>query len=122
MTETRRILVVEDDESVRRLVSLALEASGFDVIEAENGTEGLRLLKARRPDAVVLDLLMPDLGGERMLQALRAAPETKRTPVVVTSGKPDVPAEVIGLVGKENFLSKPFDADVLVDRVKALLA
>jgi len=122
VTRKKTILLVEDDDSVRHLLRLSLERHDFEVVEASGGAEGLDLLERRRPDAVVLDLMMPGGDGERLLTELRGAPATERIPVVVVSGKPQVGEEVIGLVGRENFLTKPFDPQTLVDRVKALVA
>lgn len=119
--EKKKVLLVEDDESVRQLVRVTLQMNDYDVVEAKDGLEGLLLLEMHRPDAVVLDLMMPDVGGERMLAQLRATPETKRTPVVIITGKPEVAPEVIGLVGKENFFPKPFDPDAVVDRLQAMV-
>jgi DNA-binding response OmpR family regulator len=119
--EKKKVLLVEDDESVRQLVRVTLQMNGYEVIEAKDGLEGLLFLEMHRPDAVVLDLMMPDVGGERMLAQLRATPETKGTPVVIITGKPEVAPEVIGLVGKENFFPKPFDPDAVADRLKAMV-
>jgi DNA-binding response OmpR family regulator len=122
VAERKKVLLVEDDESVRQLVRVTLQMNGYDVIEATDGLEGLLMLDMHKPDAVVLDLMMPDVGGERMLAQLRATPETKRTPVVIITGKPEVEPEVIGLVGRENFFPKPFDPDMVIARLEALLA
>jgi DNA-binding response OmpR family regulator len=116
----KRVLLVEDDESVRKLVRISLELSDYEVIEGKDGLEGLLLLDMHQPDAVILDLMMPDVGGERMLAQLRATPETRRVPVVIITGKPEVAPEVIGLVGEENFFAKPFDPDQLIARVDEL--
>lgn len=121
MGDRKTILLVEDDDSVRMLVRVTLELNDFDVVEARGGAEGLELLERHRPDAVVLDLMMPGMGGERLLAHLRATPATQRTPVVVVSGKPGVGHDVLGLVGRENFVMKPFDPEVLLDRVRAAL-
>ncbi|MGH2657650.1 MAG: response regulator transcription factor [Actinomycetota bacterium] len=121
MAEKKKVLLVEDDESVRQLVRVTLDMNGYEVVEAKDGLEGLLMLDMHRPDAVVLDLMMPDLGGERMLAQLRATEETKRTPVVIITGKPEVAPEVIGLVGRENFFPKPFDPDAVIARLEAML-
>jgi DNA-binding response OmpR family regulator len=121
VTDRKKVLLVEDDESVRQLVRVTLEMNGYEVVEATDGLEGLLMLDLHKPDAIVLDLMMPDVGGERMLAQLRAAPETKRTPVVIITGKPEVEPEVIGLVGRENFFPKPFDPDAVIARIEALL-
>lgn len=120
MTDKKKILLVEDDESVRQLVRVTLQMNDYEVVEAKDGLEGLLLLEMHKPDAVVLDLMMPDVGGERMLAQLRATPETMRTPVVIITGKPEVAPEVIGLVGRENFFPKPFDPDAVIARIQAL--
>jgi DNA-binding response OmpR family regulator len=121
VADRKKVLLVEDDESVRQLVRVTLEMNGYEVVEATDGLEGLLMLDMHKPDAIVLDLMMPDVGGERMLAQLRAAPETKRTPVVIITGKPEVEPEVIGLVGRENFFPKPFDPDAVIARLEALL-
>ena len=114
------VLLVEDDDAVRKLVRISLELSDYEVVEAKDGLEGLLMLDMHHPDAVILDLMMPDVGGERMLTQLRATPETRQVPVVIITGKPEVAPEVIGLVGEDNFFSKPFDTDQLIARVQAV--
>jgi DNA-binding response OmpR family regulator len=121
MAERKKVLLVEDDESVRQLVRVTLQMNDYEVIEAKDGLEGLLFLDMHKPDAVVLDLMMPDVGGERMLAQLRQTEETKRTPVVIITGKPEVAPEVVGLVGQENFFPKPFDPDAVIDRLNALV-
>jgi DNA-binding response OmpR family regulator len=121
VADKKKVLLVEDDESVRQLVRVTLDLNGYEVVEAKDGLEGLLMLDMHRPDAVVLDLMMPDVGGERMLAQLRATEETKRTPVVIITGKPEVAPEVIGLVGRENFFPKPFDPDAVIARLEAML-
>ncbi len=121
MADAKTVLLVEDDEAVRRMVRITLEMNDYEVVEAKDGLEGLLLLDQMKPDAIVLDLMMPDVGGERMLAQLRSAPETKRTPVVIITGKPEVAPEVIGLVGRENFFPKPFDPEAVIGRLKAIV-
>jgi DNA-binding response OmpR family regulator len=121
VADNKRVLLVEDDEAVRQLVRVTLQMNEYDVVEAKDGLEGLLFLDMHKPDAVVLDLMMPDVGGERMLAQLRATVETKRVPVIIITGKPEVAPEVIGLVGKENFFPKPFDPDAVIGRLKALI-
>jgi DNA-binding response OmpR family regulator len=121
VAERKKVLLVEDDKSVRQLVRVTLEMHDYEVLEAKDGLEGLLFLDMHKPDAVVLDLMMPDVGGERMLAQLRQTEETKRTPVVIITGKPEVAPEVIGLVGQDNFFPKPFDPDAVIDRLNALV-
>ncbi len=121
MADKRKVLLVEDDESVRQLVRVTLQMHDFEVVEAKDGLEGLLMLDMHKPDALVLDLMMPDVAGERMLAQLRQTPETRRTPVVIITGKPEVAPEVIGLVGPENFFPKPFDPDAVIERLRSLI-
>jgi DNA-binding response OmpR family regulator len=121
VVERKKVLLVEDDEAVRQLVRVTLQMNDYEVIEAKDGLEGLLFLDMHKPDAVVLDLMMPDVGGERMLAQLRQTEETKRTPVVIITGKPEVAPEVVGQVGQENFFPKPFDPDAVIDRLNALV-
>lgn len=121
MADKKRVLLVEDDESVRQLVRVTLQMNDYEVVEAKDGLEGLLFLDLHKPQAVVLDLMMPDVAGERMLAQLRQTVETKRIPVIIITGKPEVAPEVIGLVGKDNFFPKPFDPDAVIGRLKELI-
>jgi DNA-binding response OmpR family regulator len=120
VSKRKKVLLVED-ESVRQLVRVTLQMHDYEVVEAKDGLEGLLFLDMHKPAAVALDLMMPDLGGERMLAQLRQTEETKRTPVVIITGKREVAPEVIGLVGQDNFFPKPFDPDAVIDRLNALV-
>jgi DNA-binding response OmpR family regulator len=121
VADKKRVLLVEDDESVRQLVRVTLQMNDYEVVEAKDGLEGLLFLDLHKPQAVVLDLMMPDVAGERMLAQLRQTVETKRIPVIIITGKPEVAPEVIGLVGKDNFFPKPFDPDAVIGRLKELI-
>ncbi|MBI4259717.1 MAG: response regulator [Actinobacteria bacterium] len=114
------VLLVEDDESIRTMVRFNLELAAFSVVEAGDGLEGLLMADLHRPDVVVLDLMMPDVDGVRMLGQLRGLPEGGDVPVVIITGKADVGPEVRELVGEGNFFTKPFDPDDLVARVRDL--
>ena len=81
----RTVLVVDDDEGIRRLLSVELEPHGVRVIEARDGDEGVRVARAERPDAILLDVLMPNLNGWQTLRTLKESPETRNIPVVVLS-------------------------------------
>src|SRR5207237_8054530 len=76
------ILLVEDDPSVRELLKVLLEVEGYDIVEASDGLEGLEKAGALRPDLMIVELMMPPVGGERATSRLRAAPGTPRRPIV----------------------------------------
>ena len=77
-----RILVVDDESAIRKFVRIGLTAQGCDVVEADSGAEGLRLVGARRPDLIVLDLGLPDVDGQEVIEAIRAV---SAAPIIVLS-------------------------------------
>lgn len=114
-----RILVVDDEPGVRRLLHVALTARGFVVNEAFGGREALRLLKEYPTDVVLLDLMMPDLPG---LQVLRQIRSWSRVPVIVLSVVADVREKVQAIEsGADDYLTKAFDVDELVARIRLAL-
>jgi two-component system cell cycle response regulator len=122
-SDRSRVLVVEDDTDVRE-VMVELLRERFDVLEATNGEDGVRLAKADRPDVVLMDLFMPQLDGFAALEDLRRDPRTAETPVIFLSGSSDeqVKLRVLDL-GAADYLVKPFSPRELVARVdKALKA
>jgi DNA-binding response OmpR family regulator len=115
------VLVVEDDESVARMLHTALGAAGFDSMEARTGGEALDILGRDSLDAVILDLVLPDGLGGSVLEWLRRAP-TRTTPVhvVMSALEREEATAKFGELG-ENFFAKPFDPWDLVRRLDQLL-
>jgi two-component system phosphate regulon response regulator PhoB len=100
MSATLRVLVVEDDRSLRQACEAGLRQQGFDVVTANDGEEGLRLARETpHPDLIMLDLLMPKLPGIEVLRALRARPDTAGIPVVIlsNSSRADDREQALGL-------------------------
>lgn len=112
-----RVLVVEDDPSVRGLLHTLLSAEGYDVSTASDGLAGLVKATSTRPALVLLDLMMPDLGGVRVLEELREDPELSGTPVIVVTGKVDAVPDMRALLGEESVFVKPFAVAELLARV-----
>ncbi len=110
------ILVVEDDAGVRELMETILSTEGFSVRTARDGLEGLLKLRMLRPAALVLDIMMPDVGGMRVLDEL--ASEHADVPVIVVTGKPQAAAEARQRLGPRNVFDKPFDLDEFVNRIR----
>jgi len=107
----KRILIVDDDEGVRKLLGFELAPYGFEVLEAAEGTQGLEIARAQPPDAILLDVLMPGLDGWQMLRALKDLPETRSIPVVILSV---VENRAFGIsLGAFDYLVKPVDRDAL---------
>jgi two-component system response regulator MprA len=115
-----RLLVVDDDPSVREALALVLDLHGFEVATAEDGREAIRTLAAAAPDAVILDVLMPGLDGLEVCRRIRATGD--RTPVLMLTARTEVSDRVAGLeAGADDYLVKPFAREELVARLRALL-
>jgi len=114
------VLVVEDDPSVRGLLQTLLTAEGYDVGTASDGLAGLVKASASHPQLVLLDLMMPDLGGIRVLEEMRADPELRDIPVVVVTGKVDAVPTLREVLGEGNVFAKPFAVAELLERVSAI--
>lgn len=116
---SKRVLIVEDEETVRELEKFILEQQGYEVMEARDGLEGLTKAEFRRPDVILLDLMMPDVSGGRMFDEMRHHPATKDIPIVVVTGKPDAHEMFDDAIGEENVIMKPFESDVLIERIRS---
>jgi DNA-binding response OmpR family regulator len=115
----RRILVIDDDDHIRELVSEVLRLVGFEVDQAPDGRAGLRALHASRPDLVLLDVSMPELDGWQTLERIR---DLSDVPVIMLTGHAAELERVRGLqAGADDYVTKPFGRQELVARVHALL-
>ena len=118
MVAAQRVLLVEDDPSLRRVIELNLAARGYQVDLAASGTAALELTE-RRPDLVVIDLGLPDMDGIDLIARLRAS---LTTPILVTSARDVRTAKVAALgAGADDFIAKPFAVDQLLSAVRAIL-
>ncbi len=117
-----RVLLVDDEDALRKVMRDLLERDGFDVSEARDGVEALDQADRNAPDIIVLDLNLPALPGYDVLKRLRAHPATARIPVVVLTAKGDEDNEVrVFELGADDFLTKPFRARALSARLEAVL-
>ena len=117
---SKRVLVVEDDPSVRGLLHTLLTGEGYEVATASDGLAGLVKASSQKPDLMLLDLMMPDLGGIRVLEELREDPNMSDIPVIVVTGKLEAVPSLRGLLGEDNVFVKPFGVTELLDRVAAV--
>lgn len=116
----RKLLLVDDEDNLRSMLSAALRHSGFSVSDVSSGREALAQVAETRPDLIVLDVMMPDLDGFEVCRRLRS--EGKEMPVLFLTARDAVEDRVRGLtLGGDDYLVKPFSLDELVARVEALL-
>lgn len=119
---SQKILVADDEEQVRRLVSRALAAPAYEVVGAEDGAAALELARTASPDLIILDLAMPRMDGWKVLQALRSGARTRAIPVIMLTGCAKPGTEVSGLEsGADDFIAKPFKLDDLAAHVRSAL-
>ena len=118
--DKKKILIVDDDESINRLVSFKLQREGYEVTSFTNGREALESILANTYDAAVLDIMMPGMNGLDVLKTARQ--NNVRLPVIMLSAKGNEADILTGLeLGANDYLSKPFKPAELIMRVKKLL-
>jgi two-component system phosphate regulon response regulator PhoB len=119
---THRVLVVDDEPDITALVAYHLARAGYRVSTASNGTEALRAAREERPDAVVLDLMLPGASGYDVLQELRRMDETREVGVILLTSRREEIDRIRGLsLGADDYLTKPFSPAELTLRVGAIL-
>jgi phosphate regulon transcriptional regulator PhoB len=122
VTNGQKILVVEDEPDIRKLVNYNLAQEHYKVIEAENGEQALKAIQRDKPHLVVLDLMLPGLSGIELCKILRERSDTAKLPILMLTAKAGEADRVVGLeMGADDYLSKPFSPRELVARVRAIL-
>lgn len=121
--QVRRLVCVEDEPEMIDLIKLILTRKGFEVLGANGGEEGLKVIRQSKPDLVLLDLMMPEMDGWQVYQQLKADDATKDIPVIVVTAKAQNIDKVLGLhIAKvDDYIPKPFSLQELVDRVEVVL-
>jgi two-component system, OmpR family, alkaline phosphatase synthesis response regulator PhoP len=115
-----KILVVEDDRATRKALQQLFESEGFSVTIAQNGAEGLAAFRAARPNFVMLDLALPQLGGQDVCRQIRK--ESEEVPILILTGSSDEVSRVLLLeLGADDYVTKPFSPKELLARVRAVL-
>jgi len=117
------ILIVDDEEDIRELIAVnLLREEDYKLLEAVNGLEALHLAKTRRPDVIILDLMLPEMDGLTVFRNLREDPRTKSTPVIMLTARGRLEEKLTGLeLGADDYLAKPFSPKELMLRVRNLL-
>ena len=119
---SQRILVVDDDKSIVKVLTAYLERSGYQVFPAYDGDMALHALRRERPDLVILDLMMPNRDGYEVTTIVRADKTLATTPIIMLTARVEDTDKIVGLeLGADDYVTKPFNAHEVVARVKSLL-
>ncbi len=117
-----KILVIDDDRAINELIKINLELQGYQVVQAFNGIEGFASAKQEKPSLIVLDVMMPEVDGFTVAQRIRQCSEISETPIIMLTALSQLNDKVNGFnLGVDDYLTKPFEIDELIVRVRALL-
>lgn len=115
----QRILIAEDEADIRNILKLYLESEGFEVVQAQDGDQALRMAQQEMPDLILLDVMMPNMDGFAVTQALR---QYSQVPILILSARSQDADKILGLnLGADDYIAKPFNALEVVARVRAHL-
>ena len=118
----KKVLIVDDEASIRSLVRECIQTDGYELREAENGTEALKVAREFKPDLVILDLMMPDMWGYDVCAEIKKDPETSRAIVLFLTARSSRPSQKMGdLSGGDDYIVKPFNPLELREKVLKLL-
>lgn len=116
------IMVVEDDQDIRELVSYNLGKEGYTVVSAESGEQALKLIESANPDLIVLDIMLPGMDGIEVLRSLKQGSRYAQIPVIMATAKSEDSDIITGLeLGADDYIAKPFSPKVLIARIRSLL-
>lgn len=117
-----KILVVDDDSAINELIKINLELAGYKVIQALDGVKGFALAKQELPNAIILDVMMPEVDGYTVAQRIRQNPSTKDTPILMLTALSQLQDKITGFdIGVDDYLTKPFEMEELRVRLRAIL-
>ena len=119
----KKILIVDDEPSVLKIVKKRLETSNYEVVTAMNGVDGLQAVFLQKPDLVISDIMMPNMDGYTFVKKLRAEPSAARIPVIILTAKEKM-QDLFFFQGVKDvdYLVKPFESEVLLQKITELLA
>ena len=122
MTTKQRVLVVDDDREIVRLVSGYLEQAGYEVLAAYDGKTAMQMVRGEPPDLLILDLMLPDLDGWDITRTIRGDELLAQLPILMLTARVDDVDKILGLeLGADDYVTKPFNPREVVARVRALL-
>ena len=117
-----KILVVDDEEHIAELISYNLENAGYEVVTVNNGVDAIKVTKQKKPDLILLDLMLPGIDGYDVCKSIRQDAEIKSTSIIMLTAKSEELDKILGLeLGADDYITKPFSIRELIARVKAVL-
>ena len=117
-----RVLVVDDEPDIRDVLKITLEAENYEVIEAENGEEAIKLIALKTPDLVLLDYKMPKMDGREVCRRIKKDILLRHLPIIMVTGKGEITDKVDGIdAGADDYIVKPFDPEELLAHIKMIL-
>ncbi len=120
--EKKRVLLVDDDVDLQKMLRLRIEAEGYEFMSAHDGREMLNLIKTEKPDAILLDILLPNMDGYTALREMRKVEEFKDIPVIVLSAKERKKiGDLFALENVSFFLEKPYDTNDLFKKLRSIM-
>jgi len=118
----KRLLVVDDEPDLREAIMFDLQLSGYEVLSAKDGMEGLKMAREKDPDLLILDLLLPRMDGYRVCRMLKVDKTTESIPIIMLTAKATREDERLGMEsGADMYMTKPFDPEILLENVESLL-
>jgi DNA-binding response OmpR family regulator len=114
----KRILIVDDEPGIGKVLRINLKLSGYDAIYTTSGAEAIELIRTGKPDVVLLDVLMPDVTGLEVLERVRAF---SQVPIIIFTGNPEIAGEVLKM-GANDYIGKPLNLLLLADKIKLVLS
>src|SRR3954451_12227312 len=116
-----RVLIIEDERDLTQVLTYNLQREGFETVLAHDGQEGLRKAQTLLPDLIILDLMLPTLGGLEVCRELRAGERTRNIPILMLTARAEETDQVVGFsLGADDYVTKPFSVKVLLQRLKAI--
>lgn len=123
MAGKNKILVIEDEPHIIKLVTFILESNGYEVLQAFVGREGIETARKEKPDMIVLDIMMPGMDGFEVAKVLTKDPKTNSIPILMLSSKAQFEDKMTGIdSGALDYITKPFEKEELLQKVKECLA
>lgn len=117
-----RILIVDDEKDLVDLLSYNLEKEGYTIVKAYDGEEALKIIRSRKPDLILLDLMLPGIQGMEICKIVRKTPETAALPIIMLTARGEEVDRIVGLeMGADDYVTKPFSVRELLARVRAVL-